>query len=87
MQKRILISTKSVLTAAVHDKMLRLSSETLEGYSVQDVLSRDVGAIVKRSKGMLALLESGFIVSLGIALLYRLIGLACFAAMASTAGM
>lgn len=66
--------------------MLRLSPETLEKHRVQDLASRAVDTIIQRAKGTLALLESCLIISLGLALLYHLIGFACIAAVASTCG-
>ncbi|KAJ3496256.1 hypothetical protein NLG97_g2791 [Lecanicillium saksenae] len=77
LQNRILTSTTSMLSITVHNKMLRLQSETIADCSLKSILCNDVNAVVGGIRGVHGLLARGFGVIFAFATLYRLMGYGC----------
>ncbi|KAJ6785363.1 hypothetical protein PWT90_03238 [Aphanocladium album] len=75
-QNGILASTKSLLLTAIHEKMLKLSSETLAKIPSQDILSDDVDKVAARFHGVHGLIQKAFAVPIAFAMLYHLVGIA-----------
>ncbi len=76
---RILTSIRSILITAIHEKMLLVSSDHLNNYFPEKLLSSEVEDVVAYVGRLQDQLMGTFAIVVGCALLYHLMGFAFLA--------